>query len=673
MSKRPSTSASDESGNNPSVAKFMCITENDNKILCKYFEVLQETANKFKMQNANSPQEQNAIRRLSSFEKLFSGIDLPKTLSQATVFCKVEEARSVEDQLRDKLLLHYGFREFKSNQLEIMKALTEGHDVFVRKPTGGGKSLLFNLPCLLTKGIAFVVCPLIALMQDQVQKLHQAKIPAVALHHQVTGLNTIIENLKKDEIPYKVVILTPERALSLEFSKIIEIMIEKKNIAYVAFDECHVIVHDAGFRWVYNQVGQLKVRIPRVPFIAVTATATPTTQSEVISKLGLANPRIFTEGVDRSNISLEVREKKLDKVYQQIATVILSDFHNQTGLVYMMSHDDCKGCVAVLKGKGINAECYYATLDKKEQNQVAWMDGRVKVMVCTVAFAMGIDKPDVRFVIHGTLAQNVEDYYQQFGRAGRDGLKSKAITFYHPHDIGRVAELITKNVTTSSLSEGHQVNLLRLYDLQDYMEMTAECRRCFVLAYFGEEPSSRCGQGKEVCDNCFRNEAVETVDMWVSTKAVLSWLEEVSSVDFNSLKATLKGQEQRPNSICGLLRHWPTDEIGRYLRYVCRHRILSQVSQKEVNKSEVSVIVRIGSIPPQFDSAKTFPFPMKKNNRAAIMALEATDANPVLPQIDDSPLNTQARVTLEEALKQFPEPPPVDHSRPVSPDLRGSF
>ena len=682
MSKRPSTSSAGESSNNASgnssdnakVAKYMSITQDGNQAFCKYMELLQETANKYKLQNANSPQEKVAISKLTAFQKLFSEIDMTKTLSQAAVFCKLEGTRSIEEQLREKLFLHFGFREFRPNQLEVMKALLEGHDIFVRKPTGGGKSLLYSLPCLLSKGIAFIICPLIALMQDQVQKLHQAKIPAVALHSQVVEKDRIIENLKKDKISYKVVFLTPERALSMEFSKILEIMVEKKNIAYVAFDESHVIIHDVNYRWAYSKVGQLKKQIPHVPVMAVTATATPSTQSQIISRLGLSNPQIFSEGVDRSNISLEVRAKKLDKVHQQIATLILSEFKNQMGIVYQLSTDDCKSCVKILKEKGINAECYFGGYERKEESQVAWTEERVKVMVCTNAFAMGIDKKNVRFVIHATLAHSVVDYFQQFGRAGRDGLKSKAITFYHPHDVQRVANLITKNAKTSQLSEDYQVSLLSLFDLQDYMEMTAECRRRFLLAYFGDNPPSRCEQAQEVCDNCFHNEAVTTMEMWDTTKAILVWLEDVGSADFSALQALLKGQQQGADPVCGLLRHWPMDDIGRYLRHVCRSRIFAQVSQKDHSKAEVMVKLEIGLVPPEFNSARTLLFPMKKKNHSAIMALRESDTHPILPQINYTPLDTQSRETLESAMKQFPSPPPVNCRNSVAEyDRRGQY
>ena len=651
--------------------KRMRITEEENRSVRNYWDFLHEIAEKYKLQNGNNPQERCTIKKLESYGRLLSEIDFQKTLGRAFLFSKTETARDVEEMLKEKLFLHFGFRNFKPNQVEIMKMLLNGRDLFVRKPTGGGKSLLYNLPCLISKGTAIVISPLKALMKDQIEKLHEAKIPSAMLHSDVTGRDEVIRNLKKETIPYKVILLTAEQALSSEFRKVMVIMNQNNNISYLAVDECHVIIHDAGFRFVYERMGELRESMPDVPIVAVTATATPSTQAKIIDKLKLNEPVVFLEEVHRDNINIEVKEKKPDKINEQIVTLIRAKYRNQTGIIYFMTTEECRNCTLTLKSAGIKAESYYSNLEQKDKNQDAWMQGKIQIIVCTNSFGMGVDKSNVRFVVHGTLSHSVEDYYQQYGRVGRDGLPAVAITYYHKHDVDRVAQLIAGTTKSNAITTKQLENLLRLYDLQDYMETKAECRTCFIQMYFGDR-ASECAGNSAICDNCYLHKDKDNVDVLNVSKAIITHLLTVNTIEFMSLRDILKGMQNTANSLRGALCHWPTDEIERFLRHLIRHHILTQTPLRDPINPKLIIQIGLGQKAENLKSAMNLTFPLIKESYAAIMALEKNEPGLVLPQINSMPLDTQTREVLNNAVNRYTAAPAIDQGLP-SYDLRGQF
>ena len=497
---------------------------------------------------------------------------------------------TLDERLHTLLHNHYGYNSFRGNQSAIMKALIGGNDVFVRLPTGAGKSLPCILPALLSKGVAFIVSPLIALMEDQFTKLVDAKIPATILHSKVANKRDILHELQQEDCYFRIVLTTLEQLLSHAMSDVLYKMMENGNLAYFALDESHTLVLDAELRTAFQHVGKLRRIAPKTPIIAVTASATPEIEEEIKKVTNMKDPQVFSESVYRGNIRIEVRVKNQGRVFHQIATLIRTQFYRQVGIVYVLTTDECRGLQEFLVSVNLDATMYHGRLDNliKTKNQRDWMGGRVPVMVATCAFGMGIDKLNVRYVAHVSIPHSMEAYYQQYGRVGRDGLDSSVITFYHPQDICRVVQLIATSIPMTILQKE---KIIRLYQFQDYLQSTVKCRNAFILSYFGEEERTCDPKTNCLCDHCLTVTDCVTIDITREAKIVTVWLKSNPGFELHSFTSMLKGMQKQPETICSLFRHWSMPEIERVLRYLVRLRILKMYPAKHQNSPQIQVKV----------------------------------------------------------------------------------
>ena len=383
---------------------------------------------------------------------------------------------------------YYGYSSFRPGQAEIVDAILQGRDALALMPTGGGKSICFQVPALMLPGCAIVISPLIALMNDQVLALRANGIPAAAIHsNQDEYINRdSYDKAIKGEM--KIIYISPER-----MTADIDLIASKINVSLVAIDEAHCISqwgHD--FRPVYTSLRYIKERFPGVPVMALTATADRLTRTDISTALGLDDPFCWTGSFDRPNISISVMNDPGKKQRLKIISSLIEKYHLDSGIVYCLSRKKTEEMHAALTELGYRSVCYHAgmTPQDREASQKAFVDGDVQVVCATIAFGMGIDKSNIRWVVHNNIPGNIESYYQEIGRAGRDGLPSEAIMFYNFADI-----MMRRNFVDESGQK--EINSEKLDFMQKFAEASI-CRRRILLSYFSEEATHDCGN----CDNC---------------------------------------------------------------------------------------------------------------------------------------------------------------------------
>lgn len=390
----------------------------------------------------------------------------------------------IHENLHAKLKENFGFEKFRPNQEEIINCILSGQDTLAIMPTGGGKSICFQLPALVFEGITIVISPLIALMKDQVDGLKANGIEACFINSSQTEdeRQFYIESLKSNAI--KLVYIAPE---SLSF---LDNIFNSLTISLIAIDEAHCISswgHD--FRPAYTNLGYLKNRFPSTPILALTATADKATRKDISEQLNLKNPKLFVASFDRKNLSLEVRPA-LDRVKQIID--FIQEKPNESGIVYCLSRKTTEELAEKLQKTGISAKAYHAGLDNKirSKTQDEFINDDCKVVCATIAFGMGIDKSNVRWVIHYNLPKNIEGYYQEIGRAGRDGLPSETVLFESYGDVIQLQKFASQGLNA-------EVQLAKLERMKQYADALS-CRRKILLSYFGELVTENCGN----CDIC---------------------------------------------------------------------------------------------------------------------------------------------------------------------------
>jgi ATP-dependent DNA helicase RecQ len=426
---------------------------------------------------------------------------------------------STSHDLSAALKQRFGFDRFRAGQEEIVQDALAGRDVLAVMPTGGGKSLCFQLPALLREGVTIVVSPLIALMQDQIRLLQANGIPATSINSSIDAREAQARIAALHRGEHKLLYLAPERLLQPDFqSQVMTRLAATTGLCAFVIDEAHCVSewgHD--FRPEYRQLASLRQRHPGVPTMAFTATATPRVRSDILSQLALRDPAVHIASFNRPNLRYEVRAKDKRTYAELLARARASD---ASGIVYCLSRKRVDELTQLLQSDGIPALPYHAGLANTERsrNQEAFIRDDVRVMVATIAFGMGINKPDVRWVVHYDLPRTLESYYQESGRAGRDGDPAECVLYFGAGDIRTADFLIQQKIdpqTGEPLEAEQRIARQQLRQVLSYAE-SAECRRAIQLRYFGEAYSGPCG----ACDNCLEPRTVE--DRTVETQQLLS-------------------------------------------------------------------------------------------------------------------------------------------------------
>lgn len=404
--------------------------------------------------------------------------------------------RRLDETIHEVLYRIFGFSEFRPGQSDIAEHLVSGGDALVLMATGGGKSLCYQVPSLTRPGMGLVISPLIPLMKDQVESLRRRGVRAAALTH-------LLDQGDRDEIELAlssksidILYVSPERLQSPSFIR----LLSDQFISLIAVDEAHVVSRwGHAFRESYLQVGHFLSRFPGVPKVALTATADPDTQDDILSRLHLVGARVFKSTFDRPNLAIDVRRRSN---VQTDITKILELHRGQDGVIFCSTRKSVEETTAFLMGQGVRCVGYHAGMSKGERvsAQKRFMEEEGVVAVATIAFGMGIDKPNVRYVIHTSMPATAEGYYQEIGRAGRDGLSSNAYLLYRPSDGIQAQRRLVEQIETEDEDEARQFlfkDLCKLQDMMGFVE-SAQCRKKSLLHLFGEHFSGSCGN----CDRC---------------------------------------------------------------------------------------------------------------------------------------------------------------------------
>lgn len=412
-------------------------------------------------------------------------------------------------ELESVLKQYFGYSEFRGRQLEAIEAVLSGRDCFCLMPTGGGKSMCYQIPALVKAGVVLVISPLIALMENQVNSLKSKGIPAEFLSSTQTTVNKnkIHEDLDSGNPSLKLLYVTPELVATSGFKAKLTKLYNRGLLGLVAIDEAHCIStwgHD--FRPSYRKISSLRKQFPDIPILALTATAVPKVQKDVISSLSLQNPVILKASFNRPNIFYEVRYKDLlDDVYSDMSNLLKSR-GNVCSIIYCLERAACDDLTMHLSQQGISSAAYHAGLNSKVRTAVLddWLSSRTQVVVATVAFGMGIDRQDVRIVCHFNLPKSMESFYQESGRAGRDQQPSRSVLYYGLDDRRRM-EFILRNSSSrkqqpsSSSTELSEKALADFSQIVDYCE-SSSCRRKKIIESFGEKVQPTLCQ--RTCDAC---------------------------------------------------------------------------------------------------------------------------------------------------------------------------
>lgn len=424
------------------------------------------------------------------------------------------------DQLYEASKYYFGHLSFRPNQLEVIHATLSKQDVFVVMPTGGGKSFCYQLPGLLEDGLTIVISPLLSLIFDQVSSLRALNIPAYYINSSTSYEETqsIYDQLRQKPLPFKFLYLTPEKIVqSAKTLNLLRRLHRDGLISRFVVDEAHCVSqwgHD--FRPDYKGLRILKMEFPTVPLIALTATVTSTVKSDILNILNIPRAKCYYRSFNRPELEYEVRKKTSFKQgLSDMSQYILKYHMKDCGIIYCITQKDTESVAEELnelfKGSKLSQQClaYHAGMaeETRLENHKLWLSDDRKIIIATVAFGMGINKPDVRYVIHFSIPKSLIHYYQESGRAGRDGSNAKSIIYYNYHDKSTLEHIIREG--SNQDTQSNQLN--NLNRMVNFCENLVDCRRKLILQYFGEEMKPELCNN--TCDNCKKKNHCKTVEV----------------------------------------------------------------------------------------------------------------------------------------------------------------
>lgn len=560
--------------------------------------------------------------------------------------------------IQQSLEQYFGYSTFRPLQEDIIHAVLDRRDVFVLMPTGGGKSLCYQLPALMQNGVTIVVSPLISLMKDQVDALQTNGINAAYLNSSLTKdeQDHVIANLTNKKL--SLLYVAPERLTQRAFLTILQ----KTDVSLFAIDEAHCISqwgHD--FRPEYRQLTILKELFPTAPIIALTATATEKVAADILTNLKLAHPKTFQGSFNRPNLSYA--SHKREKGYRQVIEVI-RNHQDESGIVYCQTRKKVDDLTGLLKKEGIAVLPYHAGLSDEERNdhQERFTRDDVSVIVATVAFGMGINKPNVRYVIHFGLAKNLEQYYQETGRAGRDGLPSDCILLYSFADKTTIEHFITQKVDREEqrIAQTHLQHVVRY-------ATSNTCRRKLLLSYFGEDyPGTSCSN----CDNCLSPK--ETIDGTIIAQKILSCVyrtgqrfgaHHISNVLLGLETLQVKERNHHTLSTFNILSDYSQSEIKDFIQELIQLEYLqeSQDGYPTLHLTKKAAAVLKGRIPIRLTKPVVRNLKKKKSLSQAVDTALFQKLRVLRKTLADKeqvpPYVIFSDVSLQEMASQFPTTP----------------
>ncbi|KAK0372680.1 RecQ family ATP-dependent DNA helicase [Colletotrichum limetticola] len=533
----------------------------------------------------------NAVQPLKAVEPLKKREPSKAKLSMPPELMKHPWSADVRKALKDR----FRMRGFRSNQLEAINATLGGEDAFVLMPTGGGKSLCYQLPAIVTsgktRGITIVVSPLLSLMQDQVDHMSAVNIQAVSLNGETSSQkrSQIFSSFKErsPELYIQLLYVTPEMLNNSDnFMRALTSLYSNKRLARIVIDEAHCVSqwgHD--FRPDYKALGKLRNHFPTVPIIALTATATQNVIVDIKHNLGMDSCQVFSQSFNRPNLTYEVRRKEKELIHK-IADLIMSKYDGQCGIVYTLSRKTAEQVAEKLRSQyGVKASHYHAQMTPEDRIRVQreWQADRIHVVVATIAFGMGIDKPDVRFVIHHSIPKSLEGYYQETGRAGRDGNPSDCILYFGYQDVATLKKMISQGEGSEAQKERQRMMLNRVTAFCDNRE---DCRRVEILRYFGEQFNS--DECEKTCDNCRAGAVFEQQDFSELAVGAIQTIQLHERLTINQCSEVLMGKKYQktidphPDDPHGIAKGMKKHELERIIDRLTAEEALEE--ENVVNK-----------------------------------------------------------------------------------------
>ncbi|KNC52326.1 uncharacterized protein AMSG_01158 [Thecamonas trahens ATCC 50062] len=565
----------------------------------------------------------------------------------------------------------FGHRKFRDTQREVINATMAGHDTLVLMPTGGGKSLCYQVAALALPGLTVVISPLIALIADQASALdgRNVRVGVLAGCASDDQRRATLSDIASGSPQTKIVFTTPEMVTASDALKgALARCNDRGNFSLVVVDECHCVSqwgHD--FRSDYLSLNIFKNSFPNVTVMALTATATPPVAIDIIKNLGLsANYQHFTQSMNRPNLFYEVRPKTSKATVKDIVAFIRTKFHNKAGIVYGFSRRECEDVARQLYAARIPALHYHAGLDPSARQNVQnkWMDGRVKVIVATIAFGMGINKPDVRFVVHYTMPKSMEGLFQEAGRAGRDGLDAHCLVYFSYKDKTRIESLIDRNTETSWVQKREEKS--KIAHVVRYCLNKVDCRRFLQLAHFGRTfDPAKCAS---TCDNCASSAIFAKVDVTKHARNLVTLVKTACKelhrpVTATQVAACYYGSSSKPLVTAGLTRlaqagagrGLDRDNINRIVQHLILDGVLSEFSKSRPGPHRgVSTYIQPGSKANAFLDGHTGPM-------IIAVADKASSASSRKRQRSASS-SSRNRPTPNSRTRPTPQALPTDHA-----------
>ena len=441
--------------------------------------------------------------------------------------------------LTKKLKQYFGFDSFREKQTRIVKGALKGYDQLVILPTGSGKSVCYQLPALIQGGITIVISPLKSLIKDQINNLLKKNINAVGYYGDATAKQKqyILEEMLKEKPKFNLIYTTPETLdCNIQFCLSIRNIMENNILKRFVIDEAHCIsLWGNDFRNSYRKLCSLKENFPDIPIMALTATATPQVRKDMVHQLKFKKYHLYTKSYYRSNLKIKIFKR--DKhYYNYLLNIVKEQFSDSTGIIYCLSRKKCDALAENLRNDGVNAESYHAGLSTKRRTQIEinWKTDISRIIVATIAFGMGIDKSDVRFVIHNNLPTSLENYYQEIGRGGRDDEPCYCIMFYSYQDKIIQEKMIRENSFKSKNQKYIDHQLDKLNAMINYCEDKTECRHCRVSNYLGE---TRCYEKDRCitsCDNCINRPNLQKTDVTHIARDILNLVIQLGNSPYKS-------------------------------------------------------------------------------------------------------------------------------------------